>query len=80
MYYENMMGMHAIWWVFWVGLVVTLLFWRGGRGRGGGGDGSAAPRNKPRDTPNEALRRRLASGEVSAEEYEKRKALLDRDS
>ena len=30
MYYENMMGMHAVWWVFWVGLVVSLLFWGGG--------------------------------------------------
>ena len=30
MYYENMMGMHVIWWVFWVGLVISLLFWGGG--------------------------------------------------
>ena len=29
MYYENMMGMHAVWWVFWVGLVISLLFWGG---------------------------------------------------
>lgn len=71
MYYENMMGMHAIWWVFWVGLVISLLFW---------GNGSSARRSKPRETPHEALRRRLASGEVSADEYEKRKSLLDRDT
>ena len=32
MYYENMMGMHVIWWVFWVGLVISLLFWGGGSG------------------------------------------------
>lgn len=72
MYYENMMGMHAIWWIFWVGLSVYLLFW--------GGPTNALRRNWPRETPHEALRRRLASGEVSAEEYEKRKTLLDRDS
>lgn len=72
MYYENMMGMHAIWWVFWVALVTSLLFW--------GGGSSSTRRNKPRETPNEALRRHLASGEVSADEYEKRKMLLDRDS
>ena len=66
-----MMGMHAIWWIFWVVLVITLLFW---------GGGSSARRNKPRETPHETLRRRLASGEVNTEEYEKRKALLDRDS
>ena len=72
MYYENMMGMHAIWWVFWVGLVISLLFWGGGT--------SSARRGMPRETPHEALRRRLASSEVSTDEYEKRKALLDRDS
>ena len=72
MYYENMMGMHVIWWVFWLGLVISLLFW--------GGGSNSSRRGKPRETPHEALRRRLASGEVSADEYEKRKMLLDRDS
>ena len=72
MYYENMMGMHAVWWVFWVGLVVSLLLW--------GGGSNSARRGKNRETPHEALRRRLASGEVSTDEYEKRKMLLDRDS
>ena len=48
MYYENMMGMHAVWWVFWVGLVVSLLFW--------GGGSNSARRGKPRETPHEALR------------------------
>jgi len=55
-----------------VGLVISLLFW--------GGGGNSARRGKLRETPHEALRRRLASGEVNAEEYEKRKILLDRDS
>ena len=72
MYYENMMGMHAVWWVFWVGLVISLLFWSGGS--------NSARRGKNRETPHEALRRRLASGEVSTDEYEKRKMLLDRNS
>ena len=72
MHYENMMGMHVVWWVFWVGLVISLLFW--------GGGSNSERRNKLRETPHEALRRRLASGEVNAEEYEKRKTLLDRDS
>lgn len=72
MYYENMMGMHAVWWVFWVVLVISLLFW--------GGGSNSARRGKSRETPHEALRRRLASGEVSADKYEKRKMLLDRDS
>ena len=71
MNYENMMGMHAIWWVFWVGLAISLVLW---------GGGNSARRGKPRESPHEELRRRLASGEVSTDEYEKRKMLLDRDS
>ena len=72
MYYENMMGMHGVWWVFCIGLVISLLFWSKGSSSVRGG--------KSRETPHEALRRRLASGEVSTDEYEKRKMLLDRDS
>ena len=71
-YYENMMGMHAVWWVFLIGLVIALLIW--------GGGSSSGRRDKLRETPHEALRRRLASGEISSGEYEKRKTLLDRDS
>lgn len=70
-YYGHMAGMHAFWWVFWVVLIVALLFWRRDRWR--------APRGKPRETPHEVLRRRLAAGEISPEDYERRKAILDRD-
>jgi len=65
-------GMHGLWWVFWVVLiaVIVLLAW----GRPGG------QRRHPRETPHDVLRRRLASGEITTEEYEKRKALLDRDA
>ena len=48
------------------------VFW----GRGG----SPARRDRPRETPHEVLRRRLANGEISTEEYEKRKEVLDRDT
>ena len=34
----------------------------------------------PRETPHEVLRRRLANGEITPQEYEGRKALLDRDA
>lgn len=70
--YEYMVGMHAFWWVFWVVVVIALAVW-------GRGD-SPARRDRLRETPHEMLRRRLANGEVNAEEYEKRKAILDRDS
>ena len=52
--------------------MISLLFW--------GGGSNSVRRGKPRETPHEALRRRLASGEVGTDEYEKRKALLDRDT
>lgn len=70
--YGYMVGMHAYWWVFWVVLVIALVFW-------GRGD-SPARRDRPRETPHEMLRRRLANGDISAEEYEKRKVILDRDT
>ena len=74
MFYDGgyfMGGMHGLWWIFWVLLVGVLVFYLwGGRGE----------RRRPRETPHEVLRRRLANGEIAPEEYEKRKALLDRDA
>ena len=72
MHYGDMMGMHTFWWIFWIAVVIALVFWDVG--------GSRARRDRPRETPHEVLRRRLASGEISTEEYEKRKAVLDRDT
>jgi putative membrane protein len=72
MFYDSMLGMHALWWIFWVAVVFALVFW--------GGGGSPACRERPRETPHEMLRRRLANGEITTEEYEKRKVILDRDS
>ena len=37
-------------------------------------------RRRPRESAHELLQRRLASGDITAEEYEKRKALLERDA
>ena len=71
-YYGYMVGMHAFWWVFWIVVVIALVFWSRG--------GSSARRGRPRETPSEVLRRRLAGGEISTEEYEKRKAILDPDT
>ena len=34
----------------------------------------------PRDTPREILRRRFAASEMTSDEYERCKALLDRDT
>lgn len=67
----SMGGMHGLWWIFWVVLIGLLLFCVWGR--------PGAGRRRPRDTPLALLQRRLAGGELSAEEYDKRKALLVRD-
>ena len=69
MHYGDMMGMHALWWVFWIAVVIALVFW--------GVGSSTARRNRLREMPREMLRRRLANGEISTEEYEKRKTVLD---
>jgi putative membrane protein len=69
--YENMMGMHAFWWFFWVAVIIAWAIWFR--------DASPTNQRRARETPHEVLRRRLASGEISTEEYEKRKVLLDRD-
>lgn len=72
MFFENMMGMHVLWWGFWVAVVIALVFW--------GLAGSGAARERARETPHQVLRRRLANGELSTQEYEQRKAVLDRDA
>lgn len=73
MFYDGgfgMGGMHAAGWIFWALVIAALVFlaWArpGQRGR--------------RESPHEVLQRRLASGEITPDEYEKRKALLDRDA
>ena len=64
-------GMHLFWWLFWV--VLIILFFS-----------LLTPESKKRarlqrETPLEVLKRRYVSGEISTEEYEERKARLERD-
>ena len=75
MFYDGgymMGGMHGLWWLFWLTVIGVVLFSGGGR-RSGRSD-------YPRETPHEVLRRRLANGEITPQEHEERKALLDRDT
>ena len=71
--YEWMWGMHWGWWIFWIAfiLVIVLAFWRGLPGQN---------RSSPGETPLEILGRRYAAGEITTEEYEERKAHLERGS
>lgn len=80
MFYDGgwfMGGMHFLWWIFWVGIVAAFVWalW----GRPGGRTSDANRPAERRETPIELLQRRLANGECTPEEYEKRKALLERD-
>lgn len=59
-------GMHFLWWLFWVALVV-LLFRTLKTTSTVGND----------ETPTQILQRRYASGEISTEEYEERKKHLE---
>jgi putative membrane protein len=65
-------GMHVFWWIFWVVVIVAVAY-VSLRARGD-------PRQVSRASPHEVLRRRYAAGELSTQEYEERKAVLDRDA
>ncbi len=62
-------GMHLFWWIFWVILIVlffSLLT-------------PSHSRKVQRESPLKILQRRYAAGEISTEEYDERKARLERD-
>ena len=59
-------GMHFFWWLFWIVIIVALVL-----------PITPVSRGRRRETPLEVLQRRYAAGEVSTEEYEKRKTKLN---
>ena len=63
-------GMHVFWWVFWFGLIVVAF-------------GTVTPVPKSQlgsgERALDILRRRYAAGQMSTEEYEQRKLVLERD-
>lgn len=69
----HMIGMTWFWWLFWLVLVAAVFFTSrrvSGRHRKPAKD----------ETTDEMLRRRLDTGEMTTQEYERYKALLDRDT
>lgn len=70
MYYTYYFGgMHLVWWILWM----MLIFWI-----------FATPYDIPgqrrkKDSPLDILKKRLASGEISTEEYQEKKKILDND-
>lgn len=67
-----MLGVHLIWWVFWVVVVfaIFLVLWLA----------QQYLRRSSSTSPHELLKRRLAQGKIDPQEYERVKALLDRDA
>lgn len=65
-------GMHAFWWLFWVIVIIAVVYLL-----------VRAPsdvKQGQRESAHEVLRRRYAAGELTTQEYEERKAVLDRDA
>ena len=83
MFYDGgyMGGMHSWWWFFWVLVVGAVVFYSWQRPRAHRArQGAAALHDVPQGKPHEVLRQRLAKGQITPEQYEERKTLLDRDA
>ncbi len=65
-------GMHWGWWIFWIVVIIALVWLLSQRRTG-------APPPPRKESPLELLQRRYAAGEISTEEYEDRRARLERD-
>jgi putative membrane protein len=69
MYYGyHFWGMHLIWWIIWI-LFLSWIFFTP----------YYIPGRRSRSSSLEILRRRFASGEISKEEYEERKKIIEAD-
>lgn len=69
-------GMHGGWWIVLMLAVGAVLFlaWQRSGPRGG------TSVDQQQETPHAVLRRRLASGAITPQQYEEHKTLLDRDN
>lgn len=71
-YGTHLWGMHLFWWIFWLMALIAFLLLL-----------TPVPRQQMKrlqETPRETLLRRLARGEINEAEYERRKAIIDRDA
>lgn len=71
MFYEyHFFGMHMLWWIFWVFLFLALFGWF-----------EPVPRKRiRRDTPLDTLQRKLAAGDITIDEYNEKKRILEADA
>jgi putative membrane protein len=68
-YDGHFFGMHFIWWIIWIFLLIWIF---------------ATPYNIPyqrsaKETPLTILKKRYAKGEITKEQYEEAKKVLERD-
>lgn len=69
MYEYNFIGMHMLWWFFWIVLMVVLFGWF-----------EPVPKKRIRkDSPLDILQKRFATGEITTEEYHEKKTVLETD-
>jgi putative membrane protein len=69
MHYENVGGMHLVWWFFWVIMLVWIF---------------ATPWDIPgqrtkKNTPLDILKRRFAAGEIQKDEYEEKRTIIEQN-
>ncbi|MHB1843982.1 MAG: SHOCT domain-containing protein [Deltaproteobacteria bacterium] len=70
-YHWSFFGMHFFWWMFWVAMILILFSWA-----------APVPRSTLRlyrEDPLGILQRRYAAGEITTDEYDLRKARIERD-
>ncbi|MDP2479165.1 MAG: hypothetical protein Q8W51_01205 [Candidatus Palauibacterales bacterium] len=67
------MGMHGLWWLFWI-LTIVIVLWAFSRLLGDGRD--QAREERQRTTVEEILRRRFGEGTIGEEEFLRRMHLL----
>ncbi|MGN6531878.1 MAG: SHOCT domain-containing protein [Ginsengibacter sp.] len=65
-YYNGYWGMNFIWWIIWILFLIWIFATPWGFRR-------------TRDTSYDILRKRFASGEITKEEYQEKKAILEKD-
>jgi putative membrane protein len=69
-HYWNFWGMHLMWWLIWIILLLWIF---------------AIPydipgQRKKKDSPLDILKKRFAAGEITTEEYQEKKKILESDS
>jgi putative membrane protein len=71
-YQSQFFGMHFFWWMLWIVFIIIIFGWM-----------TPVPRRTVRlyrEDPLAILRRRYAAGEITTEEYEDRKARIQKDT